>query len=158
MLAGEAAPITQLPCEKPKLALTVGRTSDEVRAVVGRAGHVCQGCPRSVPGLAWGDMHRVASGSAGNTPPASTAVPMEGAEHPLFFFTKHFEIQLQNTILVRTPMLQITPTTAGCPEAASALPKCREDGRGRVGPGALGTNHQPGQPAATLLLDITHSL
>lgn len=101
MLAGEAAPIVQLPCEKPNLAPAIGRASNEMRAAAGRAGHMCQGT------------HRVASCGAGDTPPAPTAVPTEAAGHPLVFFTKHFEIRLQNPIEVHSPLLQIPPPAAG---------------------------------------------
>lgn len=73
MLAGEAAPIVWLPCEKPNLAAAVGRASNETRAATGRAGHVCQGA------------HWLASCGAGDMPLAHTTVPMEAAGHPWFF-------------------------------------------------------------------------
>lgn len=83
MLAGEAAPIVQLPCVKPKLTCTVG---NGVRAAAGRAGHVCQGCPRRVTRARVGDAHGTASCRAENRPPAPTAFLTEGAGHRLYFF------------------------------------------------------------------------
>lgn len=77
MLAGETAPIIQLPCEKTTLALTVGCAGKEVKAA-GRAGHGCQGSGREI--------------NTGH-PPAmlehttgTTAVPRESAGHFLAFF------------------------------------------------------------------------
>lgn len=97
MLAGEKAPIIHLPCEKPKLALTISHAGNEASTAAGRAGHICHGCLRSVPGPGWGAMPWAASCSAGDTPPAPTVLPMEGAGHRLFFSPHTFEIQLQNT-------------------------------------------------------------